>query len=178
MPKESAPTQQFIEIEEIKEGAVILKSGGLRRVLMVSGVNFDLKSEEEQKIILAAYQNFLNDLDFSAQIVIHSRKLNIENYLDMLRERYEQENNELLRNQIIEYIEFVRVFVESNAVMSKTFFVVVPFDAFIMPKSGKGFLSALGLKSKTDKAKEAELAKQTFEQKLIQLEQRTEQVID
>ena len=119
--KESVATQQFVDIEEIKDGAVILKGGGLRRVLMVSGINFELKSEEEQNIIISTYQNFLNGLDFSVQIVIHSRKLNIESYLKKMEGRKELEANELLKNQISEYIEFIKSFVEMNAVMAKTF---------------------------------------------------------
>ena len=126
--QESQATQKFIELEGIENGVVVLKDGGLRKILMVAGVNFDLKSEEEQGMITFGYQNFLNSLNFSVQIFIHSRKLNIEDYLARLEERGNQEINELLKNQISEYREFVRSFVSENAIMEKTFFVVVPFD--------------------------------------------------
>ncbi|NCO44881.1 hypothetical protein GW888_02290, partial [Candidatus Wolfebacteria bacterium] len=72
MAKEARSTQQFVEVKDIRGDAIIMKNGSLRRVLMVSGINFELKSEEEQNIIIYAYQNFLNTLDFSAQIIIHS----------------------------------------------------------------------------------------------------------
>jgi len=172
--KESQPTQQFVEIEEIRNGLAILKNGGLRRVLMVSGINFELKSEEEQNVITAAYQNFLNTFDFSVQIVIHSRKLNIEGYLSNLAERQALEQNELLKNQISEYIEFIRSFVELNAVMAKTFFVVVSYESINLPSGGKKLLDMFkfGSKSKTPTAEE------NLEQKLIQLNQRTELVIN
>jgi len=175
MPKEAQPTQKFVEIEDIQDGTVILKNGSLRRILMVSGINFELKSEEEQNIITYAYQNFLNSLDFSVQIVIHSRKLNIENYLDKLAERQSIETNELLKNQISEYIEFIRSFVELNAVMAKTFFVVVPYDPIVIPKGGKKILDLFKFGFKTTKTPKVE---ESLEQKMGQLSQRTEQVIN
>jgi spore coat protein CotF len=141
---------------------------------MVSGINFELKSEEEQNIISYAYQNFLNTLDFSVQIVIHSRKLNIENYLNKLAERQSIETNELLKNQISEYIEFIRSFVELNAVMAKTFFAVVPYDPIVIPGGGKKILDffKFGSKAKTP------ILEESLEQKINQLNQRTEQVIN
>jgi len=141
---------------------------------MVSGINFELKSEEEQNIIAYSYQNFLNTLDFSVQIVIHSRKLNIENYLNKLAERQTTETNELLKNQISEYIEFIRSFVELNAVMAKTFFVVVPYDPIVIPSGGKKILEFFKFGSKT----KISALEESLEQKITQLNQRTEQVIN
>jgi len=172
--KEAQPTQKFVEIEDIRHGLVILKNGSLRRVLMVSGINFELKSEEEQNIIAYSYQNFLNTLDFSVQIVIHSRKLNIENYLNKLAERQSIETNELLKNQISEYIEFIRSFVELNAVMAKTFFVVVPYDPIVIPSGGKKILEFFKFGSKT----KISALEESLEQKIVQLNQRTDQVIN
>lgn len=174
MSKEAQSTQQFVEIEDIRNGVVILKNGSLRTVLMVSGINFELKSEEEQNVISYAYQNFLNTLDFSVQLVIHSRKLNIENYLNKLAERQNQEANELLKNQISEYIEFIRSFVELNAVMAKTFFAVVPYDSIVIPGGGKKILDFFKFGSKT----KTPILEETLERKINQLSQRTEQVIN
>jgi len=172
--KEAQPTQQFVEIQEVKGDVVILKNGSFRRILMVSGINLDLKSEEEQGVIVYSYQNFLNALDFSIQIVIHSRKLNIDGYLEKLAERESREENELLKNQISEYREFIRSFIEINAVMAKTFFVVVPYDSIAIPKAGENLIASLKFwEKKKTPAKEGDL-----EQKIVQLNQRTEQVIN
>jgi type IV secretory pathway VirB4 component len=174
MPKEqSVATQQFVDIAEIKNGIIFLKNGGLRRVLMVSGINFDLKSEEEQNIILYAFQNFLNTLDFSMQFVIHSRKMNIDAYIESLKNKEEQEENELLRNQISEYAEFVKSFVEQNAVMAKTFFAVVPYDPIQIAGAAADIISGLKFWEKKKTKKEEEGA----EQKMTQMNQRVEQVI-
>ncbi|KKS82759.1 MAG: hypothetical protein UV58_C0005G0013 [Candidatus Wolfebacteria bacterium GW2011_GWC1_43_10] len=167
-------TQQFVDVEEVKDGIVILKGGSLRAVIMVAGINFELKSEEEQDIITGAYQDFLNSLDFSVQIIIHSRKLNIDNYLRKMEEVRSREPNELLRNQIDEYIAFVRGFVKENEIMTKTFFVVVPYEAGGAEAIRKGvmdFVPFLSSKKKSDKKKT-----ESREQGVIQLRQRIDQV--
>src|SRR3989338_2363486 len=100
--EQTGRTQQFVQVRDIKDGVVVLKNGGLRRVILVDGLNFDLKSEEEQNIITFAYQSFLNSLDFDIQINIHSRKLNIDDYLKRLEEKKTNETNDLLRTQVEE----------------------------------------------------------------------------
>lgn len=172
---QSISTQQFVDIESVKNGVLVLKSGGLRKILMVSGINFDLKSEEEQGIIINAFQNFLNTLEFSIQFLIHSRKMNISNYLEKLKQRETQEENELLKNQISEYIEFVRSFVENNAVMAKTFFAVVPYDSVQISKVGGNILSNIKFWQKN---KDIEVKDEDLEKKMTQINQRTEQVIN
>src|SRR3989344_3307577 len=117
--KLATSSQEFLEIEEIREGIVMLKNGEMRAVLMASGINFALRSEEEQEALLFGYQDFLNSLDFSVQFIIQSRRLDIKNYLELLKDREEQEKNELLRLQIAEYREFVRNFVAVSNVMTK-----------------------------------------------------------
>ena len=120
MPASS--TQSFLEIDQIREGLLVLKNQSLRAVMMVSSLNFALKSEEEQSAIISAFQSFLNSLDFSCQIVIQSRKLNITGYLDKIQE------NELLRIQTSEYHDFIQSLVSGGTIMSKSFFVVIPFN--------------------------------------------------
>lgn len=164
-------TQQFVDIEDIKDGVVRLKNGGLRALIMVAGVNFELKSEEEQNIITSGYQNFLNSLDFSIQIVIHSRKINIDAYLKKMQDRREQETNDLMRSQIDEYIEYIRSFVKENEIMAKTFFVVVPYEGGGVGELKKGVMGFFGGKAKNEKKSKEE----SIEQQLTQLRQRVDQ---
>ncbi|MBI4119754.1 MAG: ATP-binding protein [Parcubacteria group bacterium] len=174
--KPSLPTQELVDIQDIKDDVVILKNGGLRRVLLVTGINFDLKSEEEKNAILGAYQNFINSLDFSLQIVIHTRKLNIEGYLQKLKEREMIETAELLQNQIAEYAEFVRSFVEANAVMNKKFFVVVPYDPIQIPKVEGLKLSKLFKRGGTPKMGKFSL--EDVAHQINQLNQRVDRVTE
>jgi type IV secretory pathway VirB4 component len=183
--KEALPTQKFIEIDRIKNGTAILKDGGLRQVLMVSGINFDLKSEEEQNLIISMFQGFLNSLNFSIQIFIHSRKVNIDGYLANLEKRQAQESNDLLRNQIAEYKEFIRAFVSENAIMTKSYFIVVPYDPVQLSAGGEavtskifGFLKKKGVEKPTERLPEADATKdQVLREHIEQLTQRANQVI-
>lgn len=139
--------QQFLAIDTIREDVVLLKDGGLRVILMCSSLNFALKSEDEQDAIIFQYQNFLNSLDFNLQFVIHSRRLNIVPYLEALHERQKEEDNELLKIQIAEYRDFIKTFVDMTNIMSKTFYVVIPFTPPILEQAGllRDIASSLGL---------------------------------
>jgi len=177
--KESASTQVFVEIERIYDDVLLLKSGGLRKVLLVSGINTELKSESEQNLIYLEYQNFLNSLDFSLQAVVHSRKLNIQSYLKTLQDREDAESNDLLKNELAEYREFIRSFVAENDIMTKTFFVVVPYDPLNLPSgtSLKKYLPSILTGKKEIGDKNAEELPEDFSKNNFQLGQRVEHVI-
>ncbi|MFH0820559.1 MAG: hypothetical protein V1908_02180 [Candidatus Peregrinibacteria bacterium] len=125
-----ASTQLYLSIAEIKDDVVVLKNGGLRAVLQTSSVNFNLKSEEEQNAIIVAYQGFLNSIDFPVQIAIRSRKLDIDKYLENVKELGEKNENPLLRKQTHEYCEYIQKLVEYADIMEKNFYVVVPYDPY------------------------------------------------
>jgi hypothetical protein len=122
-------TQSFVPVKEVRNGIVVLKDGGYRGILMCSSTNFALKSGDEQKAIIGGFQNFLNTLDFSVQIVIHSRKMDIRPYLATLAEREAAQQTELMRVQVREYTQFVRNFIEGADIMTKLFYLVVPYQS-------------------------------------------------
>ncbi len=129
MPKSNAQaTQQLVDIEAIREGVVILKTGALRAVLMCSSVNLALKSQDEQDALIYQYQNFLNSLDFSIEFVVHSRKLDIADYINSVKTHLVGQKNELLKIQTEEYIDFIESFVAMQNIMAKTFYVVISFS--------------------------------------------------
>ncbi len=121
-------TQKYLDIAEIRDSTVILKDGSLRAVLLVSSVNFALKSEEEQNATVQSYINFLNHLEHPLEIVVQSRKLNIDKYLREIAEKEKAQTNELLKMQIAEYRQFISELVELGEIMSKRFYVVVPYS--------------------------------------------------
>jgi hypothetical protein len=165
-----------------------MKDGSIKQIVMVGGVNFALKSDLEQKIITEGYQNFLNGIDFPLQVVIHSRKVNIEKYIEGLSTRKNVEESPLLKSQIDEYVEFIRGFVQKNAIMEKTFLAIVPFYPIggLAAKKSKSLLGGLpffGGKKKMP-AKEADAkteidkeAEDAFHENMAQLAQRTGQVM-
>lgn len=129
-------TQQYVDVEEVRDSVIILKDGSFRAVLMVSSINFDLKATEEQDTIVNQYQNFLNSLDFPIQVVISSRKLNITPYLDFLKKKEAQTTSELLSLQLAEYQTFIKNLTEVSNIMSKFFYIVVPFHPVENTKTG------------------------------------------
>ncbi|MGB9763096.1 MAG: hypothetical protein ACPLW7_03685 [Minisyncoccia bacterium] len=129
---ESLSSQSLIAIHQIKKGVVILKNGSLRSVLEVSGINMDLKSEDEQNIILTSWRNFLNNLNFSLEIVIVSRRVNIDKFIQFVQEKVSRESIELLKIQGEDYLNFVKNLVQENNVMRKSFYVVVPYDPILI----------------------------------------------
>ncbi len=130
---QQAPTQQLLELDQIKEGVVVLKNKALRGIVMVSSQNFALKSDEEQQAIIYQFQNFLNSLDFSLEIVVQSRILNITGYLDKLKELEKKQENELLKVQTAEYHKFIKELIAGGQILAKNFFVVVPFTLIEVP---------------------------------------------
>ncbi len=124
----AAGTQLYLRIAEIRDNVVVLKNGGLRGLLRVASINFNLKSEQEQNAITYSYQGFLNTLEFPIQIVIRSKKLDIDDYLDKLRKIGEKQTNRLLQTQTLEYVEYIAKLVEYADIMEKDFLVVVPYN--------------------------------------------------
>jgi type IV secretory pathway VirB4 component len=166
-------TQAFLEIKDIREGVLLLKNNSIRGILMVSSINFALKSEEEQTAIIYAFQSFLNSLDFSCQIVIQSRNINITPYLDTLKDLEEKQTNELLRKQTASYREFIKNMVVGDVVMTKNFYVTVPYtlmEIFGAGQAGKDFLKNLSGKQ----TQQEEMDDEKFQRCKTQLWQRME----
>ena len=165
-------TQEFVPIKEVRDGVIIMKDGSMRAVILSSSLNFALKSGDEQEAIIYQFQNFLNGLDFSVQISIQSRELDIRPYLATLDKRYNEELNDLLKIQIKEYVGFVKNFTESQNIMSKTFFIVVPFTATVLNTKKNNGVLAKFLPNNNDKEKVTQKT-DNFEESRTQLEQRT-----
>lgn len=171
-------TKQFVDIHEIRDNVIILKNGSLRMLIEVNSINFDLKSNDEQVAIIQGFRNFLNSLDFPLQIVIHSRKLDIKNYLARTSALVDKIDNELLRIQGMEYVKFVGGLVELANVMSKKFYVVVPFFVLETPDSPQSLIEKLKLTFGSAQDKIKALDEKSFATYKAQIEQRAELIFD
>ena len=169
-----AATQEFVSIRDIKDNVVIQKGGQMHMVLLASSINFALKSLDEQQAILLQFQQFLNTLDFSLQIYVQSRRLNIEPYLELLASLEGNQDNDLMRIQLREYMEFIRTFTTDVDVMSKSFFVVVPYTP--TPVNLTKGITNLFAPTQTSSTKLPSDAQ--FEEHRIQLEQRVGMVTE
>ena len=134
-------TQQYLDIAEIKDDTIVMKDGTLRAVLLVSSINFALKSEDEQNAVIDAYIRFLNNLSFTLQIVIQSRELDIDNYLEYLKGKEKEQVNKLLKVQTADYIEYIKELTSLGQIMNKRFFIVVPYDP--LTDKHKSFFSSI-----------------------------------
>lgn len=162
-------SQDFVPIKEIRDGIVVLKDGSLRAVVMTSSINFALKSTDEQNAIIYQFQNFLNSINFSIQIFSQSRKLDIKPYIALLENVLHEQKIDLLKIQTREYIEFIKSFTEQVNIMSKSFFIVVPYSPSLI-QNKKGISGLFSKKSALEKSDD-------FNENRTQLLERTEVVI-
>ena len=139
--KISTSTQQYLNIAEIKEDTIIMRDGTLRAMLLISSINFALKSEEEQNAIVSSYVSFLNNINFPLQIVIQSRELDINNYVEQLKQREKEQTNELLKMQTAEYIQYIEELISMGRIMSKRFYACIPYNP--LSDKRKNFFSSI-----------------------------------
>jgi hypothetical protein len=167
-------TQQYMPIAEIRDDAVILKDGTLRAVILVSSINFALKSEDEQAAVIQGYVQFLNSLDFPLQVLIQSRKLNIDDYLERLKTIEKEQTNELLKMQTREYRQYIAELVQLADIMSKKFYMVVPFSTGSI--RSKGFITRF--REAVSPTSEIVIKQKKFETHKLELLKRVEYIID
>lgn len=171
--KPTESTQKYLDIAEVRDDMVVLNDGTVRGVMLVSSINFDLKSEDEQKAIIGGYVSFLNTLDYPIQIVIQSRPLNIDEYLNRLKKMEKEQTNELLRMQTADYRQFINELLTLEKIMSKKFYLVVPYK----PTSDKrkSFFTRFGAIIST--AKVVKLSRKRFDEFASQINKRCDFII-
>lgn len=167
----SKAAQDFVSVKEIRNGVIVLKDGSYRSIIMCSSINFALKSADEQRAVVEGFQSFLNVLDFSLEIVIHSRKMDIRPYIGILQQKAAGQKTELMRIQLREYIAFIENLTRDTNIMTKTFYVVVPYSptAVASATSAFPFFGGAPKKESSDHG--------SFEEHRVQLEQRVSLVI-
>ncbi|MEI6728044.1 MAG: hypothetical protein WCK98_00180 [bacterium] len=141
-PSKSSKTSTlaFVEVGEIRDDVLVLKDGLMRGIIAVSSANFALKSGEEQQLIINAFQGVLNALEFPIQILVQSRKLNLDPYIEKLRQLEDAQQNDLLRVKMQEYIEYINQMLDQINIMKKDFYIIVGYE----PTSAKiGFFASI-----------------------------------
>lgn len=164
--------QNFVPIKDIREDVVILKGGGYRGILMCSSINFELKSSDEQKAIIGGFQTFLNTLDFPIQIVMQSRRIDIQPYLALLKEKEKDQQTELLRIQLREYMLFIKTLTENTNIMTKSFYIVVPYVSDSTKEMKHVFTEMFNHSNSGEKKTKFANEKAVFEEARMQLRQR------
>lgn len=168
-------TRQLVSVTDIRESVLFIGGGSLRLVMEISAINFELRSEEEQLAILQGFQQFINSVDFPIQIIINSRKYDIANYLKLVEEATVSLTNELLKLQASEYMKYVAELSELANIMSKKFYIVIPFFAFEAPGKA-GVMDSLRNLFKPAKTS-SQITEEQFQTYKNQLLQRSELVL-
>jgi len=170
--------QEKIPIKEIREEIIILDNGSLQAILKCSSLNFFLRSTEEQNALTLKYQEFLNSLDFPIQILILSRRLNLDNYLQKLEERKKNQENELLRIQTSQYIEYIQKLTEITNLVGKEFYLIIPYQPIIINRQGilSKFKNLFGINNSPNSNQLSETFEKNFSNWRYQLQERVEYI--
>lgn len=123
--KSSARSQ--IAIKGVRDGILILPGNEYRAILQVSSLNFELRSEEEQDAIIDIYESFLNSVGSALQILVRTREIDMDKYLEDLNERLEGESEPIYRDQLVNYDEFIRSLITTNKILTRHFYIIVPY---------------------------------------------------
>lgn len=124
--KNKTSSRSQIAIKGVRDGILILPGNNYRAALEVSSLNFELKSEDEQDAIIDTYESFLNSVGSSLQILIRTREIDMDRYLSDLSERLIDEDQSIYHQQLENYKEFIKSLVQSNKILTRRFYVIVP----------------------------------------------------
>ena len=127
--KKKASSRHQIDIQGVRDGILLLPNNRYRAAVQISSVNFELKSEAEQDALIDTYQSFLNSLSTPMQIVIRIRELDMDKYLTDFQERVKSEPEDIYRQQIENYTEFVSSLIVTNKILTRHFYVILPHEA-------------------------------------------------
>ncbi len=127
--KNKTSSRQQVAIKGVRDGILILPGNQYRAVLKVSSLNFELKSEVEQDAIIDTYESFLNSVGTSLQVLIRTREIDMDKYLEDLNERLQDEPEAIYRSQLKHYDEFIRSLITTNKILTRHFYIVIPYSA-------------------------------------------------
>tara|TARA_B100002049_G_C16014282_1_gene347255 strand:+ start:347 stop:982 length:636 start_codon:yes stop_codon:yes gene_type:complete len=125
--KSKAPARQQIAIKGVRDNVLILPGNEYRAILKVSALNFELRSEEEQDAIMDTYESFLNSIGSPLQILIRTREIDMDKYLEDINAARETETEKVYREQLLYYDEFIRSLITHNKILTRHFYIVVPY---------------------------------------------------
>ena len=125
--KNKVSSRRQIQIKEVKDSVLILPNNQYRVILETSSINFELKSGQEQDVLIDSFQNFLNSLPSELQIVVRVREVDINHYLEQISQTKRQEKEKVYKDQIANYCQFIKTMVSGNKILSRRFYVVIPY---------------------------------------------------
>jgi len=125
--KNKVSSRRQIQIKEVRDSILVLPNNQYRIILETSSINFELKSEEEQDVLIDSFQNFLNSLPCELQILVRVREVDIDRYLETVSKTKSSEKEQIYKDQIGNYSQFIKAVVSGNKILSRRFYVVIPY---------------------------------------------------
>lgn len=170
-----ASTQGTLLISELRDGLVIMKDGSFRAVVACQSINFDLMSEVEREGIEYSYQNFLNSLTFTTQILIRSQRIDLSPYLDRLSKLRKNNDNMLLGVLMDDYIQFIDELSQEANIMDKAFFIVIPY--YSDSSTEQAVQKAKGLFGNKEAEAVTKIDRPTYDKAITEINNRIEAVV-
>lgn len=127
-PKAKGSARSQIAIKEVRDGILVLPGNRYRVVLATSSLNFELQSADEQDAIIDTFQSFLNTLTNPVQILVRVRELDVDRYLEDFAHARAEETDANYKKQLANYSTFIRKLVAGNKILSRKFYLVIPYD--------------------------------------------------
>ena len=125
--KSRVSSRKQIQIKEVRDAILVLPNNEYRVIIETSSINFELKSEAEQDVLIEGFQNFLNSLPCPLQTVIRVREIDIDRYLDQISHNKKNEKEKIYKDQIENYSDFIKDLVSGSKILSRRFYVVIPY---------------------------------------------------
>lgn len=122
-----ASSRQQIRIKEVRDDILLLPGNKYCSVVETSSINFELKSSDEQDVLIDSFQNFLNALPCQLQIIIRVRELDVDHYLEQLTQSGHKEKEKVYKEQIGNYCEFIKDLISGNKILSRRFYIIIPY---------------------------------------------------
>lgn len=179
-PNKDVPTstQATLLISEMRDNVVIMKDGSFRAVVACKSINFDLMSDMEREGVEYSYQNFLNSLKFTTQILVRSQRVDIGPYIERLSEIRRNNDNMLLGVLMDDYINFIDILSQEANIMDKSFFIIVPYytspDAEKVLQQTKNFFKSF---SKNKGPEVTRIDRATYDKALSEINNRVDTVV-
>lgn len=127
--KNKLSSRQQIKIKEVKDNILVLPNNQYRTIIETSSINFELKSEAEQDVLIDSFQNFLNSLPCQLQIIVRVREIDVDHYLEDIAKKQNKEVETVYKKQMKNYGEFIQNLISGNKILSRRFYIVIPYTA-------------------------------------------------
>lgn len=116
--------QKWLPFQKILDnGIIMLKDFSYIKILKITPINYNLKSNLEKEAILNSYKLFLKTCDFDIQILIQSTKKDLSKNISNIINR--EKENKIIEDLSNKYINYIQELNNDKKVSSKNFYILI-----------------------------------------------------